>query len=105
MKKILVSLDGSERSERVLSCVETLAKKSNAEIILLRVVPFNWPDEFPQVREMSSKLDKEASDYLFAIQTQLEEKGIKVVCCVHEGSVPEVICDLASEKRPPLDAA
>ena len=104
MKKILVSLDGSELSEKVLPRVEILAKKCNAEIILLRVVPFAWPDEFPQVREMSNKLDKEASDYLFAIQAQLEEKGIKGECCVHEGSVPEVICDLAREKEVDLVA-
>ena len=98
MKKILVPLDGSEFSEKVLPHVETLAKRSGAEVILLRVVPFTWPDEFLHVREMGNKLDKEASDYLFAINAQLGGKGIKGECCVQEGSVPEVICDFAREK-------
>ena len=104
MKKILVPLDGSELSEKVLSHVETLAKKSGAEVILLRVVPFTWPNEFLHVREMGNKLDKEASDYLFAINAQLEEKGIKGECRVHEGSVPKVICDLAREREVDLIA-
>jgi len=104
MKKILVPLDGSELSEKVLPHVEILAKKSNAEIILLRVVPFTWPDEFMHVREMGDKLDKEASEYLFAINAQLEEKGIEGECCIHEGSVPEVICDFAKEREVDLVA-
>lgn len=98
MRRILVPLDGSELSEKVLTHIEILAKRSNAEVMLLRVVPFLWPSEFLHVREIGDKLDKEASDYLFPIDARLGEKGIKGECCVHEGSVPEVICDLAREK-------
>ena len=99
MKKMLIPLDGSELSERVLPHIELLAKQSSAEVILLRVVPFTWPNEFLHVREMGDKLDKEASDYLFALHAQLEEKGVKGECCVNEGSVPEVICDFARERE------
>jgi len=95
VKRILVPLDGSKLSEKVLPQVELLAKRSNAEVILLRVVPFSWPSEFLHVREMGDKLDKEASDYLFAINAKLIEKGIRGECCVHEGSVPEIVCDFA----------
>ncbi|KPJ58945.1 MAG: hypothetical protein AMJ42_02365 [Deltaproteobacteria bacterium DG_8] len=104
MKRILVPLDGSKLSEKVLPQVELLAKRSNAEVILLRVVPFSWPNEFLHVREMGDKLDKEASDYLFAINAKLIEKGISGECCVHEGSVPEVICDFAEENKIDLTA-
>ena len=97
MKRILVPLDGSKLSEKVLPQVELLAKQSNAEVILLRVVPFSWPNEFLHVREMGDKLDKEASDYLFTINAKLVEKGISGECCVHEGSVPEIVCDFAKE--------
>ena len=38
LKKILVPLDGSERSETVLPHVSQLAKRIGAEVILLRVV-------------------------------------------------------------------
>ena len=98
MKKILVPLDGSELSEKVLAHIEILARKANTKIILLRVVPFLWPSEFMHVREMGDKMDKEASDYLFSIENKLGEKGIKGEICVHEGNVPEVICDVAREK-------
>ena len=40
MNKILVPLDGSELSEKILTHIETLAKRTNAKIILFRVVPF-----------------------------------------------------------------
>ena len=98
MKRILVPLDGSELSEKVLTQIETLVKQANSEVILLRVVPFLWPSEFIHVREMGDKMDKEASDYLFSIENKLGEKGIKGEVYVHEGSVPEVICDVARDK-------
>ena len=98
MKKILVPLDGSKLSEKVLDHIEVLAKKANTEIILLRVVPFSWPSEFIHVREMGDKMDKEASDYLFSIESKLGEKGIKGEVCVKEGNAPEVICNVAREK-------
>ena len=98
MKKILVPLDGSKLSEKVLDHIEVIAKKANAEIILLRVVPFSWPSEFTHVREMGDKMDKEASDYLFSIESKLGEKGIKGEICVSEGNVPDVICNVAREK-------
>jgi nucleotide-binding universal stress UspA family protein len=104
MKRILVPLDGSELSERVLRHAEILAKRSNAAVILLRVVPFSWPNEFIHVREMGDKLDKEASDYLFAISAKLGEKGIEGECCVQEGGIPEVICDFAREREVDLIA-
>lgn len=98
MKKILVPLDGSNLSEQVLDHIEALVQKANTEITLLRVVPFLWPSEFIHVREMGDKMDKEASDYLFSIESKLGEKGIKGQVCVHEGHVPEVICHVAKEK-------
>lgn len=98
MKKILVPLDGSELSEKVLDHIEVLAQKANTEITLLRVVPFSWPSEFIHVREMGDEMDKEASDYLFSIESKLGEKGVNADVCVKEGHVPEVICSVAQEK-------
>lgn len=98
MKKILVPLDGSPVAEEILVHVETLARASGAHVILLRVVPFLWPSEHVHVREMGDKMDKEASDYLFTIETHLVEKGIEASIAVCEGNVPEVIRDAAREK-------
>ena len=86
-------MDGSELSEKILTHIEILVKRTNAKIILLRVVPFFWPSEFIHVREMGDKMDKESSEYLISINTKLGEKGIAGEVCVHEGNVPEVICD------------
>ena len=97
MKKILVPLDGSAVAEEILVHVELIARQSGAAVILLRVVPFLWPSEHVHVREMADKMDKEASDYLFTIETHLVEKGIEASVSVHEGNVPEVICDTARE--------
>ena len=98
MKKILVPLDGSKVAEEVLTHVELLARQSGAHVILMRVVPFLWPSEYVHLKEMGHKMDKEASDYLFTIETHLVEKGIEASVSVDEGNVPEVICDTAKER-------
>lgn len=97
MKKILVPLDGSKVAEEILIHVELLARQSGAQVILMRVVPFLWPSEYVHLKEMGHKMDKEASDYLFTIETHLVEKGIEASVSVDEGNVPEVICDTAKE--------
>jgi nucleotide-binding universal stress UspA family protein len=98
MKKILVPLDGSKVAEEILIHVELLARQSGAHVILMRVVPFLWPSEHVHLKEMGHKMDKEASDYLFTIETRLVEKGIEASVSVDEGNVPEVICDEAEER-------
>ncbi len=104
MNKILVPLDGSKLSEKILTHIETLAKRTNAEIIMLQVIPFFWPSEFKHVREMGNRMDKEAADYLFVRSARLGEKGIKGEVCVSEGHVPEAICDFGREKMVDLIA-
>jgi nucleotide-binding universal stress UspA family protein len=104
MNKILIPLDGSKPSEKILNHTETLAKRTNAKIILIQVVPFFWPDEFLHVRELGNKLDHEASKYLYSIMRKMSHKGIEGEICVHEGNVPKVICDYAREKEVDLIA-
>ena len=60
-------------------------------------MPFLWPSGFIHVREMGDKLDKEASNYLFAINDKLRGKGIKGDFFVREGNVAEAICDFAKD--------
>ncbi len=104
MERILVPLDGSQLSEKILTHIETLAQRTNAKIIMLQVVPFFWPSEFKHVREMGDKMDKEAADYLFVRNARLGEKGIKGEVCVCKGHVPEAICDFGREKMVDLIA-
>lgn len=105
MKKILVPLDGSAVAEEILRYVEMLARRSGAAVILLRVVSFLWPSEHAHLREMGDNMDKEASEYLFTVETHLAEKGIEAsIVVVHEGDVPEVICDTARQNAVDLIA-
>ncbi len=104
MNKILVPLDGFELSEKVLNHIEVLAKRTNADIILLRVVPFSFPSKLIPLRKIGAKIDKEAFDYLFSINAKLGEKGIKGEVFVREGNEPGVICDFAREKKVDLIA-
>jgi nucleotide-binding universal stress UspA family protein len=99
MNKILVPLDGSSLSEEILDHIEYFAKRSNAEIILFRVVPFFWPEEFLHVRKMGDELDNEACQYLYAMNANLEKRGIEGEVYVDEGHIPETICDFAREKE------
>ena len=44
------------------------------EVVLRRAVLFLWPSGFIHVREMGDTLDKETSNYLFAINAKLRGK-------------------------------
>lgn len=103
--KILVPLDGSELSEKVLPHVETLARCTGAEIILIRAIiqPFEgassaasmtgyMPVMLPDVKE---QVHEEAVGYLNKIKYDLSARGLRVSTIVQEGDAGEVILEYA----------
>lgn len=61
-KQILVPLDGSELSEKIIPHVEELANKFDSEVILLTVCPSGDYPELP----LRAYLDKAARDLQYA---------------------------------------
>jgi predicted GH43/DUF377 family glycosyl hydrolase/nucleotide-binding universal stress UspA family protein len=89
---LLVCLDGSRVSERVLRSVEPLALKFGSRITLLRVVPA--PDD----RTGATNGDRpDVVSYLTAVQQRLRAHGLTVDIEHPEGTASDVILRRAQE--------
>lgn len=102
-KKILVPLDGSPVAEAVLPHAEALAKAENAELIILRV-PVIPASEYvaldPVVASTVRKdIRDEAATYVTKTVDTLKKDNIKVTGITKEGSVPDVILEVAEETQ------
>ena len=98
---ILVPLDGSERAEAILPHVEELAQRYGAMVIFLRVAevpPYQMvPEHFDAAlyRQQLERVEKQAEDYLAALQGEYQEKGIGAQTRVVHGPVVEAIVSAA----------
>lgn len=107
--RIVVPLDGSERSEAVLPVVERLAGPFDFTIDLLQAVE-------PLAPTAAAELSMESSDhimglrladadaYLTKVAAALEAKGLRVRPEVRLGPAAEVILEYARRERPGLVA-
>lgn len=100
-KKILVPLDGSPIAEAVLPHAEALAKAESAELIILRV-PNIPAGEYialdPLVASTIRKdIREEAAKYVTKTVDALKKDNIKVTGITKEGSVPDIILEVAEE--------
>ncbi len=108
-KKILVPLDGSKRSEKILPHVEGLAQRYGAKIILLRVarypqlIGYGVP-EIERYRENSESIREHAFSNLNLIAGEFREKGIDAKAKVTEGPVVRKIVDTAVAEKADLIA-
>jgi nucleotide-binding universal stress UspA family protein len=105
LRKILLTLDGSQFSEAIIPYVEKLAKVMGSEVTLFRVIE---PAKLPQLaayadrekyeKDFMVKLKKEAKRYLDKKKTALASKGIKVNSALLEGKPAETILQYAEDK-------
>ncbi len=91
LERILVALDGSIYSERVLPYARALAQIFGAELILLSVPAVPEPEDYHAPAEIVNILRKKAetrmTDFLEAVARSLREDGIAVRTLV-TGSLP-----------------
>ena len=102
LRKIVVPLDGSERSEAILPVVERLAGPFDLAIELLRAIeplPAYAAAEISSARteEMIALEEADAEGYLRKVATPLEAKGLRVARCVGRGLAVDVILRRAEE--------
>ncbi len=92
LKRLLVPLDGSLRTECVLPMVIQLAKAHQAEVLLIHVVPEPVPSELIHAgedmelaRELASRVERRAKDYLERIRERLahEIPSVHTRVCRH----------------------
>ncbi|MCD6224105.1 MAG: universal stress protein [Deltaproteobacteria bacterium] len=98
---ILVSLDGSELSEKALAAAYTLAGISNAEITLLRVLrPVEEVIKIDEqhaiyVDQQIEFKTRRAKKYLKAIRNHAEKRSLKINIVVEMGDAAEIIINFA----------
>jgi nucleotide-binding universal stress UspA family protein len=94
---ILVPLDGSERAEAILPHVKELAKRYDAQVILLQVVeaaPLGTGPEGAAVPLGQQELEQrteQALDYLTTVQEELRAKDIDARTIIFFGPVVQAI--------------
>ena len=99
-EKILVTLDGSELAEEVIPYVEDIAKRCNAEIILMRVSPpaHTVVAEGVVVSPLDEQLDQIEADfkrYLDRVADVLRARGLTVQTVIRFGNPAEEIVDFS----------
>ena len=94
---ILVPLDGSARAEAILPHVEELAKRHDAQVILLQVVetvPAHMGREGTVVALEQQELERhteQALSYLEAVQEEFRAKDIDARTSIYYGPVVQAI--------------
>ena len=95
--RIMVPLDGSERAEAILPHVVELAKRYDAQVILLQVVetvPLNTGPEGTAVAMEQQELERhteQALSYLATVQEELRAKDIDARTSIYYGPVVQAI--------------
>jgi nucleotide-binding universal stress UspA family protein len=102
---ILVSMDGSEASQRALSQAVDLAKLCNAKLHTIYVVETGLFSSLPMegtVEIMYSVLEKEGEEVMERAKKYASEKSITVITHMKQGHAGSEIIALAEEEKSDL---
>ncbi|MFW5998400.1 MAG: universal stress protein [Halanaerobiaceae bacterium] len=110
MKKILLAVDGSEKSMKAAEKARDLALSTGANLTLITVVADNFyygspdfsqnmsPGQMQELIEESKKqAEKKGEKILEEVETYMKEKDIEVKKIIHYGDSAENICRVAEE--------
>ena len=100
-RKILVPLDGTPLSEKVLPHAQALAEEENAELVLLRVPVVPAKELFNREPAMGANIihdiELDTERYLEAELRTMEKGHVKVTTLMREGPVAQTIAEVAEE--------
>lgn len=92
LRRILVPLDGSVRSQHVLPTVLRLARALRTQVVLATAIRepvrselLSREEDLRLAQELTERLVKQAEEYLARIRTQLEAGGVSAVTRVQRG--------------------
>lgn len=102
-KKILVPLDGSRRSEKILPHVEELAERYGSKVIFMRVVRYPQLNayngmEMGTYQKTCEEVTDSAHTQLNLLAGEFREKGMAVDVRVTAGPIVRNIVDMAAEE-------
>ena len=92
LKKILLTLDGSENAEKALPWAAQFAARERAQVVLFRAVPPN-PDPHLRSRER-----EEAREYLLRMEKELNYAGVATKVLIRRGNPAREIVDAALDQ-------
>ena len=110
-KHILVTLDGSDLSERALSTAFQLAQKFESQVTLLRVINTDTavataagagPSSLRLLDMREATEQQESTEYLQAIAAQWRGTGVPVAIQVAYGAPPEMIVQVSDQTNADL---
>jgi nucleotide-binding universal stress UspA family protein len=97
-RRIVVPLDGSEASERILPVVERLARARDLTVALLQVIESPGPgrsEGSPWLDDLVALRRRDAATYLAKVAERLEQKGVRVESAVKVGDPAVAIAGFA----------
>jgi nucleotide-binding universal stress UspA family protein len=101
-RKLLVTLDGSEYSERVLPYVKS-SSEFNSKVILLRIPEVPEAEMYGAVLEeiqaLREEAEAEAQDYLECVAAELGNEGIETSVIVRGSRPAQTIISVADEEQ------
>jgi nucleotide-binding universal stress UspA family protein len=104
-KKMLVSLDGSERAEQVLPHVLELALRFQAAVMLISVVePPELVEDIILYQEETERRAEEARLYLGRLQKDLGHQGVEAEIRVAHGPIVRKILESSKDEEADLIA-
>ncbi len=103
LRKILVPIDLTEKSEFIIEVSSKIARYFDSEIFLLTVIePVDIPflDELPEeeknaILNLKEKLKEKTKEVLYNYRDKLEKEGLKVSSIILEGQVVESVLDFS----------
>lgn len=105
MGEILVALDGSKHSNKVIDCAVDLAKKTSSSILLLyvmpdQVIPAAYRD-YARIEglDTSAYYETVANKIMIDMSEKIRGKGIKYESVYHVGSPSRKIAEMARLRK------
>jgi len=106
LKRILVALDGSIKSERVLPYARAFAKAFDSELVLISVPEVPEVEDYraaaDAVKALRQKAETNMKKFLNAVARSLREDGIKVKTIVKGSRASRTIVQVGEEEKADL---
>ena len=101
-KKILVPLDSSKRTDYVLTEAINIAKRNNASIVALYVLPFS-PLSYRDNIIAQEEMYKEAKENLAKVNETAKKNSVALQTKILKGHPGKLISNFANQKKNGID--
>ena len=101
-KKILVPIDASEKSDKLLKGAIDIAKRNGATLVGLYVLPFS-PLSFREIRVAQEKMYTEGKKVLEKAKTAAKKSDVSMQTKILKGHPGKLITNFANQRKNKID--